>query len=58
MGVTSGDILDVINSWGLEEQKRARQVIAEIEAQALIDMQTMPGIRDLCDNLDRLDIPR
>ncbi|KAF8055985.1 haloacid dehalogenase-like hydrolase domain-containing protein [Scenedesmus sp. PABB004] len=54
----TGDILDVIASWPPEEQAAAHAAIAEIEEQALRDMQAMPGLVELCSWLDGAGIPR
>ncbi|KAI8476002.1 MAG: HAD-like domain-containing protein [Monoraphidium minutum] len=58
VGVTQGDILDVINSWPEAEQARAHAAIKEIEAQALQDMKLMPGLHELCELLDSAGVPR
>lgn len=54
----AGDILDVIASWAPEQQRAAHAAIAEVEAQALRDMQLMPGVLELSGFLDALDVPR
>ena len=54
----AGDILDVIASWPPEQQQAAHAAIAEVEAQALRDMQLMPGVLELSAYLDALGMPR
>ncbi|KAL4436652.1 hypothetical protein ABPG75_003791 [Micractinium tetrahymenae] len=54
----NGDILDVIASWPPEQQRAAHAAIAEVEAQALRDMQLMPGVLELSAYLDALRVPR
>lgn len=58
VGVTEGDILDVINAWDPDRRAAAYQAIAEVEEQALKDMAVMPGALDLCRLLDDAGIPR
>jgi beta-phosphoglucomutase-like phosphatase (HAD superfamily) len=53
-----GDILDVIASWPAEQQAAAHAAIAEVEAQALRDMQLMPGVLELSQFLDGRGVPR
>ncbi|EFN52132.1 hypothetical protein CHLNCDRAFT_27049, partial [Chlorella variabilis] len=53
-----GDILDVIASWPVAQQEAAHAAIAEIEAQALRDMQLMPGVLELSQKLDERGVPR
>ena len=54
-----GDILDVIDSWGDESrQKKAYAAIAEVEAEALLNMKVMPGAQELCTFLDANRVPR
>eukprot|EP01023_Acetabularia_acetabulum_P051307 TRINITY_DN5655_c0_g2_i3.p2 TRINITY_DN5655_c0_g2~~TRINITY_DN5655_c0_g2_i3.p2 ORF type:complete len:183 (+),score=31.58 TRINITY_DN5655_c0_g2_i3:211-759(+) len=54
----SGDILEVIKSWPVNEQKRAYSAIADIEEKALENMKVMPGAVELCRYLDNVSIPR
>lgn len=49
---TQGDLLDVINSWDEARRAAAYAVIAEIEAEALLNMKLMPGLDQLCRLLD------
>eukprot|EP01025_Chloroclados_australasicus_P064564 TRINITY_DN8640_c0_g1_i1.p1 TRINITY_DN8640_c0_g1~~TRINITY_DN8640_c0_g1_i1.p1 ORF type:complete len:236 (-),score=10.99 TRINITY_DN8640_c0_g1_i1:297-1004(-) len=58
VGIKQGDILEVIKSWPVNEQRRAYSVIAEIEQEALKDMKVMPGAVELCRFLDDNLVPR
>ncbi|KAG2483810.1 hypothetical protein HYH03_017333 [Edaphochlamys debaryana] len=58
LGPTDGDILDTINRWPEPERQRAYATIAEIEEQALNDMEMMPGALELCAFLDQQGLPR
>lgn len=53
-----GDILDIIASWTPAQQEAAHAAIAVVEAQALRDMQLMPGVLELSQFLDGLGVPR
>lgn len=58
VGVEEGDILHVIHGWPEEEQKEAFRKIAEIEQEALEQLQIMPGAVELCSLLDEAKMPR
>lgn len=58
VGITTGDILDEINSWPEDRRQQAYQAIADIEEEALAKMQVMPGAIELCDLLDKAGVPR
>lgn len=58
VGVTQGDILDVINGWSPKRRAAAYATIAEIEEKAIEDMQAMPGVEELCAALDAAGVPR
>ena len=58
VGITEGDILTVIDAWPADKRAAAYATIAEIEEQALQDMQIMPGADDLCALLDAAGVPR
>jgi phosphoglycolate phosphatase-like HAD superfamily hydrolase len=59
VGVTGTmDILKYIKSLSPEGQNEANRHIADIEQQALKDMQLMPGVLELCSLLDVAGIPR
>lgn len=42
----------------MAQQEAAHAAIAEIEAQALRDMQLMPGVLELSQKLDERGVPR
>lgn len=58
VGITSGDILHVIDSWSPTDRQKALDAIAEIEAEALQRMKIMPDALELCTLLDNARIPR
>lgn len=58
VGVTEGDILTVIDSWPTDRRAQAYRTIAEIEEEALKNMQIMPGALEICSQLDQAGIPR
>lgn len=58
VGILEGDILDVIGQMNAEDAAAAHRVLAEFEAEALQDMQVMPGVRELAATLDGLGVPR
>eukprot|EP00199_Chlamydomonas_sp_CCMP681_P005675 CAMPEP_0119103936 /NCGR_PEP_ID=MMETSP1180-20130426/2272_1 /TAXON_ID=3052 ORGANISM="Chlamydomonas cf sp, Strain CCMP681" /NCGR_SAMPLE_ID=MMETSP1180 /ASSEMBLY_ACC=CAM_ASM_000741 /LENGTH=240 /DNA_ID=CAMNT_0007088561 /DNA_START=114 /DNA_END=836 /DNA_ORIENTATION=- len=57
-GVTTGDILDVINAYPAAEKAAAYNAIAEMEDEALVNMKLMPGAKELCAMLDNACVPR
>lgn len=58
VGIEEGDILHVIHGWPEEQQKEAFRKIAEIEEEALENLQIMPGAVELCSLLDSARMPR
>jgi hypothetical protein len=52
VGVTSGDILDVMGTWSEARQAQANAVIAEMETEARENMTLMPGLHALVAALD------
>ena len=58
VGITEGDILDVLNGWDPDRRAAAFATIAEMEEQALKDMRVMPGAQELCAALDAAGVPR
>eukprot|EP00898_Chlorokybus_atmophyticus_P006221 jgi/Chlat1/65/Chrsp1S03115 len=59
VGILTGDILTVIDSWGdPERQKLAYAAITEVETEANERLQIMPGALELCRYLDDKGIRR
>jgi len=58
VGVTDGDILDVMGTWSEERQAQANAVIAEMETEARDNMTLMPGVHELLAVLDAWGLPR
>ncbi|XVF66370.1 hypothetical protein PTKIN_Ptkin10aG0030300 [Pterospermum kingtungense] len=52
------DILHHIESWSLDKQRKAYQIIADFEKQGLDCLQIMPGAAELCGFLDGKKIRR
>ncbi|KAF3773951.1 hypothetical protein EJ110_NYTH54187 [Nymphaea thermarum] len=52
------DILQHIDSWSPDRQKKAYDIIADFEGRGLEQLQIMPGAKELCEFLDARQIRR
>jgi len=57
-GVLTGDLLDTIAGWPADKQHAAHKAIQEVEEEALVRMQLMPGLLELCSFLGSQNLPR
>eukprot|EP00244_Chara_vulgaris_P003400 TRINITY_DN16171_c0_g1_i1.p1 TRINITY_DN16171_c0_g1~~TRINITY_DN16171_c0_g1_i1.p1 ORF type:complete len:284 (-),score=19.63 TRINITY_DN16171_c0_g1_i1:207-962(-) len=58
VGVPTGDLLKVIDTWQPVERQQAYDIIKEMELEALDKLKIMPGARALCEFLDSKNIRR